>query len=181
MNNQKKQSIWNRRMWGGLLILSMIALDQISKNCVLLFVSNKGFIHCSKFLNIVCTLNKGISFGVLGQGYKWQIGFIFVLTSLMSIWLLKQYWNAEKTSLSLFYSLIIGGAIGNFIDRVMHGAVIDFIDFHIDNIHWYPLTFHIKDWHWPAFNIADASIVCGVILLTGYHIVQYLRVQLKHS
>tara|TARA_A100001011_G_scaffold130620_1_gene137669 strand:- start:13683 stop:14087 length:405 start_codon:yes stop_codon:yes gene_type:complete len=105
------------------------------------------------FFNIVLTWNSGISFGIFSN----QGGFSVIILSTLAIlivfflavWLVK----AENRKLIIGLIFIIGGAIGNIIDRVYHGAVIDFLDFHINN------------YHWPAFNLADSCIFIGAALI----------------
>ncbi len=105
------------------------------------------------FLDLVPVENRGISFGLFqGEGSTgpWLIsGFALILSAGLGIWLsrVKRRWPAAALG------LVIGGALGNVIDRLRLGWVIDFIDF------------HVTTWHWPAFNIADAAITVGVGML----------------
>ena len=105
------------------------------------------------FLNIVMVWNDGISFGMFQDG---SITTVLILSGIaLAIVLFFFIWLLNTTSLlqGLALSLVIGGALGNIVDRVRFGAVIDFIDL------------HIEDWHWPAFNVADASVCIGVVIL----------------
>jgi signal peptidase II len=102
--------------------------------------------------NLVLVWNRGISFGMFGGGAlpPWLLAaFAGAVAIAMGVWLMR----AEGRWLALALGLIIGGAVGNIVDRLRFGAVADFLDF------------HIGAYHWPAFNLADASITVGVALL----------------
>jgi len=107
----------------------------------------------SGFFNVVMVWNEGISFGMFTSQSAVTTLAITVLTSLVAliffIWMVR----TENRGLAAALSLIIGGALGNIIDRTRFGAVIDFLDFHLFNTHW------------PAFNIADTSIVLGILFI----------------
>ena len=135
------------------LILSIIALDQVTKLAILGrdVVDIYPEMEITSFLNLVLVQNKGISFGLFS---RYEIGWLISILTIgivvvLFIWMRK----LERAILALPFSLIIGGAIGNLIDRLNYGFVVDFIDF------------HFFGWHWPAFNIADSSITVGVIFL----------------
>lgn len=135
----------------------IIILDQITK----FLVDINMFLYQSieiipNFFNLTYIRNTGAAFGFLaGNRYPGRLIF-FTLFSFIAIgcliYLLKNLRPRPKTAI-LSLSLILGGAIGNLVDRLRQGEVIDFLD-----LHWY-------NWHWPAFNIADSSITIGVILL----------------
>ena len=104
------------------------------------------------FFNLVLVWNRGISFGMFGGGAlpPWLLGAIAVAVILaLVIWLRR----VETRLLAATIGLVIGGAAGNVIDRFRFGAVADFLD-----LHW-------GDYHWPAFNLADAAITVGVVIL----------------
>lgn len=136
------------------LILSIIALDQVTKLAILRrtdVVDIYPEMEITSFLNLVLVENKGISFGLFS---RYEIGWLISILTIgivvvLFIWMRK----LERAILALPFSLIIGGAIGNLIDRLNYGFVVDFIDF------------HFFGWHWPAFNIADSAITVGVIFL----------------
>ena len=107
------------------------------------------------FLNFTLVYNPGAAFGILADAGDWQRWLLVVITAalaaFLAVWLA---WGARgKAWLSAALALLLAGAIGNLIDRVRFGHVIDFIDV------------HAFGWHWPAFNIADAAITCGALLL----------------
>jgi signal peptidase II len=130
--------------------LVILLLDQASKQIILEFL-NSNKIHVYKinsFLNFVEIWNKGISFGIFSEYNLSPILFICVLSAIL-ILMLYLMTNINP----IIPGMIVGGAIGNLIDRIIFGQVFDFIDF------------HILGWHYPAFNLADSFIVMSVILI----------------
>ncbi len=137
-----------------LLAAVIIVLDQITK----LIVDNTMFygqvIPVMPSFNIVLAYNKGAAFSLLANAGGWQRLFfstIAVVASVGIIWVLRKHHQNRLMSLSL--SLILGGALGNLIDRIAYGHVVDFIQ-----------VFY-STYYWPAFNIADSAITIGAILL----------------
>ncbi len=135
-------------------------LDQISKALVLAFFGEPGCaLHravVGPFLDLVLTCNPGVSFGLFNRAGVNSL--IFSLAALAIILVLVVWLGRVRaTFLAAAIGLIIGGAIGNVVDRLRFGAVIDFLDF------------HLASWHWPAFNLADSAICLGVaaMLLDG--------------
>ena len=140
-------------LWLGLSSLLLI-LDQLTK----VIAKNSLFEGVSQpvtsFLNWTLVYNSGAAFSFLAQAGGWQRWFftgVGIIAALIMIWLIRK--NAHQTIFSLALSLVLSGAIGNVIDRIIYGAVVDFVDV------------HYMGWHWPAFNIADSAITIGVILL----------------
>lgn len=136
--------------YGLLLATGVLVLDQLSKWWVLTDIMNPPrVIEVTSFFNLVLAWNRGISFGMFSDGADWGgwalTGVAVIITGFLVRWLAK----AETTLTQLALGLVIGGAIGNVIDRVRFGAVIDFLDF------------HAMGFHWPAFNVADSAIVVG--------------------
>ena len=143
-------------MTASAIVFFIVLLDLITKYLIENYVQPHEVINILPFLNIVNIKNPGAAFGILpALGNN-----IFILISLLAIvvvlYLLKKSGAAELVSLSL----ILGGAIGNLIDRITIGKVIDFIDFFAGK------------WHWPAFNVADSALTVGIFL--------YLWVNVKH-
>lgn len=104
------------------------------------------------FFSLVKVWNKGVSFGMFNNLENSKIVFSFIqggMAFLISIWL---FFNQTK-NMAIALGLIIGGALGNFIDRMQHGAVADFLDFYVGN------------YHWPAFNLADSAVFLGVTII----------------
>lgn len=143
----------NALPWLAVSVL-VIVLDQLSKQWVLNALPEYTAVPVIEgFWNWFRTYNTGAAFSFLADAGGWQAWFFgilaFAICSLLCFWLLRTERRDWRTALP--YALIIGGAIGNVIDRIQHGHVIDFIQWH-----W-------RDWYWPAFNLADAAIVGGAI------------------
>ena len=136
------------------LILSIFCLDRFSKIYVINFhEKNSGSdLYNSKFLNISLIWNEGIAFGLFSFSDKF---FYHVLTFLIAVVILIIIVMLNKSKGLKKYSLlmILGGALGNFYDRIFFEAVPDFIDFHVENFHWF------------IFNVSDIFISLGVILM----------------
>ncbi|MGQ3676103.1 signal peptidase II [Xanthobacter sp. TB0139] len=132
----------------------VLILDQATKVWALTALQNTpaGAIRLSPFLDIVAVWNYGISYGLFQQGEtgRWiLVGIKIVAVLAFAIWLTRTRRRADALALGL----LIGGALGNAIDRVMYGAVFDFISLHAFGYHWY------------VFNVADIAVVVGVIVL----------------
>jgi signal peptidase II len=142
--------------------LVVVILDQLSKAAILAHFAGRAFRgeRITPFFNLVLTYNRGMSFGLFNAGPAGG-GLNALLFSLAAAAIVAGllYWLMRVTSplLATAIGLIIGGAVGNVVDRVRLGAVVDFLDFHIGS------------WHWPAFNLADSAICVGVaaMLLDG--------------
>ena len=151
----------NALSWLGLSAL-VIALDQWSKAWVLRVLPEyTDIVVIPGFWNWFRTYNTGAAFSFLANSGGWQIWFFsilaFAISALLIWWLYKTPRGDWKTALP--YALIIGGALGNVIDRMIHGHVIDFIK-------WY-----VGDHVWPAFNLADAAIVAGAVGLVLFGVI----------
>jgi signal peptidase II len=138
----------------------VVVLDQLSKAVVLAFFAERIFgarETVTSFFSLALTYNRGISFGLFNSG----TGLNAVVFSLVAVAIVAAliYWLSRVSSpfLAVAIGLIIGGAVGNVIDRLRLGAVVDFLDFHVGALHW------------PAFNLADSAICIGVaaMLLDG--------------
>ncbi len=142
---------------GLLLTFTILALDQLTKYILLYIVGmpHRPPIEVLPFFNLVMVWNPGISFGML-QGVPHGQYLLSALAIVISLFLLNWMRKAEHPLQIIALSLIIGGALGNVVDRILYGAVADFFDF------------HAFGYHWPAFNIADSTIVIGTALLMIY-------------
>jgi len=144
-----------RRMLPWLALAAAIVLiDQLTKVAIERAFDYGDVRPVTGFFNLVLTYNKGAAFSFLASASGWQKHFLTVVgigASLFILYLLGRHGHQRLFSLAL--AMILGGAIGNVIDRLVHGHVIDFLDFHAGG------------WHWPAFNVADSAIVGGAILL----------------
>ncbi len=139
-----------------LLSALIIVADQITKLIVLdHFQLHESMPVISGFLNWTLAYNEGAAFSFLSDAGGWQRWFFTVLalvvSSVLIVWLKRTPRGDWRTALPL--ALVVGGAIGNVIDRMRFGHVVDFID-----------VYH-EAWHWPAFNIADSAISVGAVLL----------------
>lgn len=141
------------RKWLVFAVLIVIS-DQLSKDWIMDLLSFGQTLPITSYFNLVLVYNKGAAFGLLANAGGWQLYVFAVLAlgaSIVMIVLLHKHHQEKRLALAL--SLILGGAIGNVIDRFMHGHVIDFVDV------------YYKNYHWPAFNIADSAICIGAGLL----------------
>jgi signal peptidase II len=140
--------------WLWLAVLSL-SLDQASK----LFIDNVMQLYESRavfaFFNLTYVHNTGAAFSFLSDAGGWQrwlfAGLAVGMSVVISVWLTRL--KSTETLIAVALSLILGGAIGNLIDRLAYGYVIDFLDVYYET------------WHWPAFNIADSAITVGVVLM----------------
>jgi len=152
-----------RQFKDAFLISSLIiALDQITKYLALNYINPYDFIKIFPFLHLVIVLNKGAAFGMFknfGSGF-------FIAASMVAIlFVIFLLIKGKENHLGL--SLILGGAIGNLIDRVLYGRVVDFIDLSMGK------------YHWPAFNVADSSLTVGVTIILLIHFLKTIKP--KHS
>lgn len=139
-------------LWLSLLI---IIADQISKTVMVNWLDLYERVAVLPFFNLTLAHNTGAAFSILAGAGGWQRWFFVALAVVISlvlvIWLKRLAQTAKLEAISL--ALIIGGAIGNVIDRLVYGYVIDFLDVYVGT------------YHWPAFNIADSAICVGAVLL----------------
>ncbi len=139
--------------WLGLALILLIA-DQFTKVLILGYYQLGDATFVTSFFNIVRVHNSGAAFSFLASASGWQRWFFTILgiaAALFILWMLKSHSGQKLVSFAL--ACILGGAVGNVIDRMMHGYVVDFLDF------------HYAGWHFPAFNIADSAITIGAICL----------------
>lgn len=110
------------------------------------------------FFNIVMVWNHGVSFGMFSNSANTGAIVLSILAVIITVWFGLWLFMTRSKMQAIAIAMVIGGALGNVIDRVRFGAVIDFLDF------------HIMDWHYPAFNIADSAVVLGVLTLIVYSV-----------
>jgi signal peptidase II len=165
---------FTHRATGALIFAFIVLADQITKALVCKFLADGSggtlcasneTVHICDFLNIVLVTNKGISFGMLNNGAPWQLAIVYSGILLTCLWLFFKYWQARSVTQAMAPALMLAGAAGNVLDRIVHGVVIDFIDFYIKSCSIPLVNITIRDWHWPAFNVADAAVVCGAAVL----------------
>jgi len=140
---------------GLLLAVAVIALDAWTKHLASTHLDMYRPQEILPWLNLVLAHNPGAAFSFLSEAGGWQRWFFTVLAAGVTVFLLAWLFRLKpgESHLGLALGLLIGGALGNLIDRVRLGYVVDFID-----VHW-------AGWHWPAFNVADSAITCGIIIL----------------
>jgi signal peptidase II len=137
------------------LSAGIVAADQLTKWLVLSFFENRyPRVELTDFFNLVLVFNKGAAFSLFAQAAGWQTpllaAFALAAAVIVSVLIVR---NPGRGLLCLGLALILGGALGNLIDRVRFGHVVDF------------LGFHALGWHWPAFNVADSAISVGAVIL----------------
>ncbi len=147
----KRSSVF-KWLW---LSLAIVILDQLTKYLVIESFQLYESVTLFQGLNLTLVYNTGAAFSFLQDAGGWQRWFFILLTPLVAavilVWMTRL--EAHQTWLAAALALVLGGAAGNFIDRVLHGHVIDFIDV------------YYRQWHWPAFNVADSAITVGAVLL----------------
>lgn len=141
-------------VWGLVCAVLAFAVDQATKAAALAAAPAlaRGVGVLPSF-DLVLAHNRGVTFGLLASDHPAGRWLLILLTSAISIGLLVWLMRARSRTQAAALGLIIGGALGNLVDRLRHGAVTDFLDF------------HARGYHWPAFNLADGGIVLGVALL----------------
>ena len=132
----------------------VVALDQLTKATVLARFLPGERLELTGFFNMVLVYNKGAAFSFLSDAAGWQtpllIGFALVAIAVVGTLLVR---SPGRRLLCAGLALILGGALGNLVDRFRFGQVVDFLDF------------HAAGWHWPAFNVADSAITVGAVVL----------------
>lgn len=139
---------------GVVLATLVLALDQLSKWVIVSRVMQPPrVIEVTPFFNLVMGWNRGISFGLFNSGVDWGAwvltGVALGISGVLAVWMSR----TKRVRLVVALAFVIGGAIGNAVDRVRFGAVADFLDV------------HFAGYHWPAFNVADSAITLGAIIL----------------
>ena len=137
------------------LALLVLAVDQATKLWAAGTLDYGMPVTVLPFFNLTLVHNTGAAFSFLADAGGWQRIFFIVVSGVVSLVLAAWLWRLPRDArlLGIALALVLGGAVGNLVDRVAYGYVIDFLDF------------HATGWHWPAFNVADSAISCGVVLL----------------
>lgn len=153
----KKLQLWSAHRPVNWLVVAavVIVIDQLSKYLIVRSMDLFESIPVIPYLNLTLLHNTGAAFSFLADAGGWQ-RWLFVLlgvgvSAFILVWL-RRMPAGQGPMLPLSLSLILGGALGNVIDRAIHGYVIDFVDV------------YYGAWHWPAFNVADSAIVVGAVL-----------------
>ncbi len=153
----QKLSPGDRRfvVWMAVSLVVVIA-DQLTKLAVIQYIELYGRVPINSFMNLTHQRNSGAAFSFLADAGGWQRWFFTVLATIVSIVIAVWLWRSRTDAplpLAAGLALVLGGAVGNLIDRVAHGYVTDFIQV------WF------GDWAFPSFNIADSAITVGAALL----------------
>ena len=148
-NNKKKLIFDKINIYNILLILTILTLDRLSKIEIINNFSGRTY-FINNLININLIWNNGVGFGLLSFDSSLTYNLITVLVGIVILILFYIAITSSKSE-KLIYSIIIGGALGNFYDRLTYSAVPDFIDIHYNNFHWF------------TFNVADIFITMGVI------------------
>ena len=140
---------------GLIVAVIILAADQASKVFFLDLIARHSppVIEVTPFFNLVQVWNTGVSFGLFQEDSPLRSWTLIAVAAAVLVWLFLWLRRAQTSLVAVALGAIIGGAIGNIIDRIRFGAVFDFVDL------------HAFGWHWPAFNLADSAIVVGVALL----------------
>lgn len=156
----KGGSVWPWLAWAVLLLVA----DQFTKTLILGYYRLGDATYVTSFFNIVRAHNTGAAFSFLadaGGWQRWAFTGIGVAAALFIVWQLRAHPGQKLFCFAL--SSILGGAVGNVVDRMMHGYVVDFLDV------------HARGWHFPAFNLADAAITVGAICLIADELLRVKR------
>lgn len=141
-----------RLLWLSLLV---VVLDQLSKAWIMASFQDYEVLRVWPVFNLTLVYNTGAAFSFLSDAGGWQRWFFVVIgvtvSAAMVVWLARLDERERLTAYGL--ALVVGGAVGNLIDRIWLGKVVDFLQWH-----W-------QDWYWPSFNLADSAITLGVVLL----------------
>ena len=141
-----------RLLWLSLLV---VVFDQLSKAWIMASFQDYEVLRVWPVFNLTLVYNTGAAFSFLSDAGGWQRWFFVVIgvtvSAAMVVWLARLDERERLTGYGL--ALVVGGAVGNLIDRVWLGKVVDFLQWH-----W-------QDWYWPSFNLADSAITLGVVLL----------------
>lgn len=141
----------------GLIVAILVAAaDQLAKLGIVVLFADKppgAMIRLTPFFNLLLTHNAGITFGMFNNGETANALIFSGLALVVVLVLINWLRRVETVFLAVSIGLIIGGAAGNVIDRLIAGSVVDFLDFHVGS------------WHWPAFNVADSAICIGVVAM----------------
>ncbi|MBL8513212.1 MAG: lipoprotein signal peptidase [Betaproteobacteria bacterium] len=144
------QGWWKWLVWSAIVV----ALDQLTKQVITAHFHYGEVKFITSWFNLVLAHNTGAAFSFLANAGGWQRGFFVTVTIVITgvlLWMLRDHKGNRWLALAL--ALVIGGAIGNLIDRVLYGYVVDFVQ-------W-----HAAGYYWPAFNVADSAISLGAVML----------------
>jgi len=152
LKNFKNKVFTRNTIFSLIIIFFVFILDRVTKASIIKHQLNNSSLFVNNYLNLELVWNTGIGFGIFSQNANVYYHFTSLLIFFVIVFLI--YLTSKVDFLNkIFFSLILGGALGNLYDRLVYFAVPDFIDF------------HIYDYHWFTFNIADIFITIGIILI----------------
>ena len=170
MPSDKSGIQFGRIFWFGIIVaIVALILDQVSKWAVMEHLFGYDFWdpadsypaafgrEVTSYFNLVAVWNRGVSFGLFANDSPWGVLFLSSMATVIVLFLLNMLRQEVRLYMAVVYGMIIGGAIGNVLDRVRFGAVFDFLDFH-----GWIFDFWFLNGRWPAFNISDSLIFIGV-------------------
>jgi signal peptidase II len=148
-----------QRIYYFLLIIILVLADQVTKSLISRSIYLNSRVEVIPgFFQLVHIRNKGAIFGFFNQSGSQLVYLLLTIASFIALGLVIYYFfkaPASEKFLRVYLSLILAGALGNFIDRLFRGYVVDFLDF------------SIRGWHWPSFNVADSCITIGALMLVS--------------
>ena len=143
-----------QKVFAFMVAIAWFVADYFSKQWALETLGNGVVMRLTSWMEFKLAFNKGAAFSLFADGSGWQRWFFMGIAIVIGLWLCYALLFERTNALTrLAYASILGGAIGNLYDRILHGKVVDFISWHIDNAYW------------PTFNVADVGICVGVGLL----------------
>jgi len=147
-------NLFLQKVFAFMVAIAWFVADYFSKQWALETLSNGVVMRLTSWMEFKLAFNKGAAFSLFADGSGWQRWFFMGIAIVIGLWLCYALLFERTNALTrLAYASILGGAIGNLYDRILHGKVVDFISWHIDNAYW------------PTFNVADVGICVGVGLL----------------
>ena len=147
-------NLFLQKVFAFMVAIAWFVADYFSKLWALETLGNGVVMRLTPWMDFKLAFNKGAAFSLFADGSGWQRWFFMGIATVIGLWLCYAIVFERTNALTrLAYASILGGAIGNLYDRILHGKVVDFISWHIDNAYW------------PTFNVADVGICVGVGLL----------------
>jgi len=164
MTKHAPRSLW---LWLGIALMVLL-FDQFTKLLIIDSFQLGDSQTVTSFFNLVRVHNSGAAFSFLSSASGWQRWFftgIGLVAAVYIVWMLRSH--PEQTLFCFALALVLGGAVGNVIDRLLWGHVVDFLDFH-----WAWLSPVFYQGHFPAFNVADSAISLGVVCLIADELIR---------
>ena len=155
-------NLFLQKVFAFMVAIAWFVADYFSKQWALETLGNGVVMRLTSWMEFKLAFNKGAAFSLFADGSGWQRWFFMGIATVIGLWLCYALLFERTNALTrLAYASILGGAIGNLYDRILHGKVVDFISWHIGNAYW------------PTFNVADVGICVGVGLLVIAWLVEW--------